>query len=252
MPEGPEIKFLRDCLNDLVKNKELIKIKINKQKFKDSLFDNPNNSKAKINEICLNVKHHGKKILFILETKFIVSSLAMNGHWSVDKVQDYDIKIYFEGINLYFKDKDSYSEFIMYDIDYLDEYISTFGPDISKISYDEFLRIINKFKHEQLCYFLVNQKAIAGIGNYMRSEILYLCKLDPFVYIRDLTEENIKDIYLYSRQVYKTSYKSGGFTLATYKDIYGNKGNYKPLIYGKSTAKKIYDKYKRVIYLEDN
>jgi formamidopyrimidine-DNA glycosylase len=42
---------------------------------------------------------------------------------------------------------------------------------------------------------LVNQKIISGIGNYLRSDILWLCRISPFRKVRDLKDTEIYKIY---------------------------------------------------------
>jgi formamidopyrimidine-DNA glycosylase len=45
----------------------------------------------------------------------------------------------------------------------------------------------------------MNQKVISGIGNYLRSDILWLSRIDPFRLVKDLTEKEIKRIYQNTR-----------------------------------------------------
>ena len=42
---------------------------------------------------------------------------------------------------------------------------------------------------------LVDQKIISGIGNYLRSDILYISKINPFRKVKNLNNKEIKKIY---------------------------------------------------------
>ena len=42
---------------------------------------------------------------------------------------------------------------------------------------------------------LMNQKVVAGVGNYLRADVLYLSKVDPFRKVSKLTDNEIKDIF---------------------------------------------------------
>jgi formamidopyrimidine-DNA glycosylase len=41
----------------------------------------------------------------------------------------------------------------------------------------------------------MDQKKLSGIGNYILSEIFYRCKLNPFLYCKDLTDTQWKLLY---------------------------------------------------------
>jgi formamidopyrimidine-DNA glycosylase len=90
---------------------------------------------------------------------------------------------------------------------------------------------------------LVNQKVISGLGNYLRSDILWLCKISPFRLVKDLSDDDLNIIYNNARLLtwgdYDKSYavkkkfinknsvlpKDYGRNFYVYKqskDIYGN------------------------------
>ena len=43
----------------------------------------------------------------------------------------------------------------------------------------------------------MDQTKISGIGNYLRSEIMYEAEINPFSYIIDLSETEINNLYKY-------------------------------------------------------
>jgi formamidopyrimidine-DNA glycosylase len=46
---------------------------------------------------------------------------------------------------------------------------------------------------------IMDQKTISGIGNYLRSDILYMSKINPFRKVESLTDNEIKRIYTNSK-----------------------------------------------------
>ena len=54
---------------------------------------------------------------------------------------------------------------------------------------------------------LLDQKIIAGIGNYLRSEILYYAKIDPFKKIKDFDENDYKNLYNSMNHIISVIYK---------------------------------------------
>lgn len=73
---------------------------------------------------------------------------------------------------------------------------------------------------------LMDQKLYAGLGNYLRSEILYASKINPFTMVRDLSDEQLLTIAHNYRRIAEEAYQHGGATLATYTDMYGIAGTF--------------------------
>ena len=70
------------------------------------------------------------------------------------------------------------------------------GLDIlnSNISEAEFLIILKNFpKKKALSALLLDQKFILGMGNYLRSEVLFESRINPFFKLGDLSEEMIQE-----------------------------------------------------------
>lgn len=81
----------------------------------------------------------------------------------------------------------------------LDKKLNSIGPDIMdhNTTYEVFLEQIKKKKNldKYVGNVIVNQKVISGIGNYLRSDILWLCHISPFRKVKDLKDEEILKIY---------------------------------------------------------
>ena len=61
-------------------------------------------------------------------------------------------------------------------------------------TYENFEKIIKnkRVSEKTLPEVLMNQKKISGVGNYLKSEILYASKISPYRLIKDLTDSEIK------------------------------------------------------------
>ena len=76
------------------------------------------------------------------------------------------------------------------------ENLRTLGPDI--IPYDgafnaaEFNRRLLQHPEREIGAALLDQQICAGIGNYIRAEILFFCGINPFTSIQDLTDANLE------------------------------------------------------------
>ncbi|DAC15572.1 MAG TPA: endonuclease VIII [Candidatus Poseidoniales archaeon] len=71
-------------------------------------------------------------------------------------------------------------------------YLSKLGPDVADIHTE--VSVIfgqlkeRKFQRRQLCHLLLDQSFLAGVGNYLRSEILYHARLSPFMKLLELSD----------------------------------------------------------------
>lgn len=56
---------------------------------------------------------------------------------------------------------------------------------------------------------LLNQRIVAGLGNYLRAEILFACKLDPWRTVKDLSEQNLNCLMQTIPRLTRRSYERG-------------------------------------------
>lgn len=107
---------------------------------------------------------------------------------------------------------------------------------------------IMKKPNKEIGNVLVDQKIISGIGNYLRSDILWLSKISPFRLVKDLTDKELKEIFkntkilVLEQKGFKKLPSNYGRNFFIYKestDIYGNPV-IKELLYEGSQKRYIY------------
>jgi DNA-formamidopyrimidine glycosylase len=83
---------------------------------------------------------------------------------------------------------------------------------------------------------LMDQGLFSGVGNYIRAEALYACKLSPWRKANQLTSDEIKTLCQAIVDVMQESYQHQGATIHTYKTVYGEEGKYATLfkVYGQA------------------
>jgi endonuclease-8 len=95
-------------------------------------------------------------------------------------------------------------------------YISKLGPDVvhPETTFEEVLARFKseKFRNRKLSTLLLDQGFLSGVGNYLRSEILFCSGVDPEFRPKDCSKEQIKKLAKYSLELSKRSYKTGGLT----------------------------------------
>ncbi|MER3477781.1 MAG: hypothetical protein C4287_16450, partial [Leptolyngbya sp. ERB_1_2] len=61
---------------------------------------------------------------------------------------------------------------------------------------------------------LLDQSSLAGIGNYLRAEILFLCQIDPWRNVSELTELELHQLCEMIPQIARRAYETGGSTVS--------------------------------------
>ncbi len=111
------------------------------------------------------------------------------------------------------------------------------GPDWinHEITLEMFTKMITnkRIKNQQIAQFLMEQKRVSGIGNYLKAEILYDCKMYPGKLLNELTEQNISDLYNSIKKIVKLSLSTNGLTIKDYATLDGGVGFFETSVYGK-------------------
>ena len=70
------------------------------------------------------------------------------------------------------------------------------GIDIltENFTFKHFMQLTEN-KKQNICSFLLDQKKFAGLGNYIKNEVLYLSKISPFRKVNNLSKLELKRIY---------------------------------------------------------
>lgn len=282
MPEIMEARKCADFIRKKLKNKPIININILNGRYKkNGSFENYKKLKKNIPLQLIDVKTKGKLLYLIFENNlYLVNRLGLVGGWcflkkNSDVYEHTDIYKYYlkygdkkmmetyiknslnhlnfeittsEG-TLYYYDMLSYGTLKCVDNDNeLNKILDKIGPDImdKKTTLEVFRNQILKKSNldKAIGNVIVNQKIISGLGNYLRSDVLWLSKIDPFRKVKKLTDNEIEDIYNNSKlltwggydknkairlKIIKkntklpSDYKRLFFIYMQEQDIYGNK-----------------------------
>jgi len=107
--------------------------------------------------------------------------------------------------------------------------LKSIGPDLlndKNMNYQVFKKIMDKHKEKNIVKVLMDQKYISGIGNYLKSEILYHSGINPHNIIKNIPESKMKELYQSARLKIVGSYNKGGASLRHYADIDDKKGQF--------------------------
>lgn len=116
----------------------------------------------------------------------------------------------------------------------------TLGPDALDVSQEEFCERFRNTRRE-IKVALLDQSAIAGVGNLYASEILHQAKVDPRTRCDRLSKNQWAEIFLCMIEILETAIRYEGSTLSdgTYRNALNESGGYQNehLVYDRAGEK---------------
>lgn len=98
-------------------------------------------------------------------------------------------------------------------------YLAHLGPDVldSRLAWRDIARRVElpAFRNRALGSLYLDQRFLAGIGNYLRSEILFAAGLHPALKPREITPEQRARLARQTLIIARRAYRSGGVTVAS-------------------------------------
>ena len=139
-----------------------------------------------------------------------------------------------ELITLEFSDMRKFAKIVLVDTDKVLDL-----PEIKKLGIDamdpkftlqKFTEILNKRKNKPIGIVLMEQEAIAGIGNIYRSEILFMAGVNPQRKVKDLKKVEIKKIFEQIKKILQNAIEMRGTSDSDYRDTSGAPGQFHKML----------------------
>jgi formamidopyrimidine-DNA glycosylase len=99
------------------------------------------------------------------------------------------------------------------------EILQTLGPDVlpysERFDDQEFQRrlLSPEYHSVEIGAALLNQQIIAGLGNYLRAEVLFVCKLNPWLRVSELSKRDLKCLTSTIPRLAHAAYRLGATAL---------------------------------------
>ena len=215
MPEGPEVRLNAERLVPVLEGRTITSIEHTDDKLADFIFIlDPPATVVKVGAI-------GKLLYMELsDTRYITNHLMLTGCWYINhEPSSWRLKINLDnGSTLYFKDSRLFGTFKVLRKEAMEAYINNGVPDMLRValgedefSLDQFREIMQKRKRSRVGTILKEgKKALRGIGNYLRAEILYNAKINPHRLVGDLSPAEIETLYNSILEVIGAVYRQNG------------------------------------------
>ena len=221
MPEGPEIRLAADKIGAVLENQIAQKVS----------FGLPNlrrYQKRLSNCRVLDIETHGKALLTHFDNGMSVySHNQLYGVWKIVKLGDMPqtkrqlrfavhtdthSALLFSASDISVWKKEALSEH---------PFLSKLGPDIlnPSLTWQEIAdRLSSKrFAGKALASLYLDQAFLAGLGNYLRSEILFYAAIRPTEKPRNLSKDQVVTLAKSTLEISQRSYRNQGVTIPAEK-----------------------------------
>ena len=226
MPEGPEVRKYADAIDKALRGRAIVSLQARTKEARKWLQDG---EAQLIGRRVERVVSHGKHLIGYIEGDFFFHShLMMWGRWQTfgtgrglgkskiielpEKDRRERARIVVEGAAAILLSAPIFNvgEGDPYEVV---EILATLGPDAlpysRRFNRKEFLRRLLEHKGEPIGAALLNQRIVAGLGNYLRAEILFNCKLNPWLTVGEITQRNINCLLKTIPRLARDAYERG-------------------------------------------
>lgn len=228
MPELAEVKLMTEFFNSKAESKRFRAVhKSPESKVSTDLSLTPTD----VEGFTVSAKSRGKESIVYLtgvksgEVKKLKVTFGMSGHWRsashATKIPDHSHLMFeaFDGGIMCLVDVRRFAKW-----SWVEDWSQNRGPD-PVFEHDEFVKNLVSNRHKKvfkkpICEMLMDQKYFNGIGNYLRAEILYRAKMDPWKSAYDAIKDG--KMLALCRMVPLEAYKIGGGSIKDWKNPYGD------------------------------
>lgn len=200
----------------------------------------------------VGITTRGKKLIFVLRntnnyTYMMVSSLGMTGRWTWIQSTDMEHCMFAITVtkgnntaNLYYTDSRRIGslEWCFTHDDY-QELLQRVGPahlkypitGESEYTPADWLQVVRAHPKMAVGKFINKQEYFSGVGNYLRSEILYYTGVSPHRLLSTMTDTEVEWMRVNTINIMMQAYRDGGKTLSDFISPSGSGGRMITAVY---------------------
>lgn len=231
MPELPEVETVVTGLRNVIVGQRVASARLlSKQLFR---FNPKNFSDIVFGKTIKSVKRKGKQIIIELSEGWVLwGHLRMTGKlWLLDldapetKFDGAVFELKPLGKKMVFYDQRRFGRIKLMKKETLGELkeYTRLGPDALEVSAEEFVRRLKERK-KRLKSLLLDQTAIAGLGNIYADESLFEAQIHPAAVSSRLSAGRLSKLYVAIQRVLTRAVRAGGSSIRDYSAVDGRRG----------------------------
>ncbi len=224
MPEGPEVATMARQLKDRLIAERVVDAQILTGRYlRHGPPEGWEDMRRQLPTAVGDIRVRGKLIHMDLGSTHILSTLGMTGWWSFTTGDKHE-RVRFttaSGITFSLNDPRNFGAISVADQAEVDRRMSQFGPDLlnEQVTLGMFYERLSLKKNleKTIAEVLMDQRVLAGIGNYLKAEVLYHSRVSPWRKVKDLADEEVVDLHDNAVRLINLSYNMGGATIQNYR-----------------------------------
>ena len=230
MPEGPEVKRNTTDLARSISGATLLEVNIISGRYTRNQLHGHEDFKGEMPCKIIGAGCHGKFIYVIFNNGWnLWSTLGMSGIWSKDSSNHTRLSLVTDAGTFYYNDVRNFGTLkFVYGKQELVKKLASLGLDLlsQEVPNLSFLESMRKHDSKNICKVMMNQAVLAGVGNYIKAESLWIARMNPNLSVSDFEDFQLLELKNAVEEVMKSSYAHGGATFLTHSDFSGRKGEY--------------------------
>lgn len=243
MPEMPEVETVRRTLTPLAVGKTIKRVDVWYDKI--IVGDVKSFQQQLKGKTIEKIDRYGKYLLFRLGDLTIVSHLRMEGKYrliTADAPREKHEHLQFiftDGSALRYDDVRKFGRLQLVETgtERIVTGIKHLGPEAlsPEFTEDYFAKSL-KNKTKKIKNLLLDQTLVAGLGNIYVDEVLWQAKINPVAEPKDLTKQQVQNLYEAINSTIKEAIKLGGTTVHSFLNAEGQAGGYQDRleVYGRA------------------
>ena len=240
MPEGPEVKIASTYFNSFFQKSKKIQFEIITDYYQEKysqVFDCIKNKLQTYNPSYTI----GKNIFINLDKTSVFNfHLGMTGGWSLRNAKHCHFRIFNESKELFFRDVRKFGKMrIISNKQLKEKHNAEFDLLHNNYNFKNHIDFLcqNISPKKSVCSILMDQKYFPGVGNYIKSESLYITKTHPEEKWVKLTQKEVQNLIFETQRIMTKSYQNGGAELKDFKNPF-HESLFTLKIYGKTHTQK--------------
>ena len=230
MPEGPEVKRNAVDLAKIITESTLEQVEVVSGRYTRNELVGLNEFKQNLPCKVLGAGCHGKFIYLMFNNGWnLWSTLGMTGIWSKNKSSHTRFRLSTDSSTVYYNDIRNFGTLkFVYGRHELLKKLSSLGVDLlsQEVTNENFLEKMRRHDSKNICKVVMNQSVLAGVGNYIKAEALWMTRMNPNKAVSDFEDFQLLELKEALQEIMKSSYSHGGATFLTHTDFSGYKGEY--------------------------
>ena len=233
MPELPEVETIRQGLAENLVGAQIQSVKLRRRDLRAPI---PRQlGRAIVGQQVDKIRRRAKYLLFDIGEHTLISHLGMTGSWTFNESNAYRAHDHVsfcltDGRELVFNDPRRFGllTIVPRGRENKCSWLSHLGVEPLAADFTaEKLRMLSSGRAIPVKNFLMDQKAIVGIGNIYASEILYRARVRPLRRVDRISIEMWREIVASAQEVLRAAIAGGGTTLRDYRSVNGQSGRFK-------------------------